>query len=262
MGLANSSNVSERGLRSKESRVRLKNRERVKWMAQYLILVAVLAGFLAGPGAPSRASASDDTPSERVERNDKLDTILRRIQTHYQKTTSLKAKFSENIVAVDGRKRELGGTVYYRKPGKMRWDFGGPEAETIVSDGQELYTYAPDLNQVMKAPLERVFKSSAPVAFLLGVGDIKRDFKATLPVSPPSDGLVHVSLSPKSGGEVIELGLDPRSYDLVWMKIVDQLGNATTLRLDDIHTNIALNDSLFVFEPPKGADIVEAPGAR
>jgi len=234
----------------------------VKRISQLLILAIVIARFVPGTPTLRVVTAAGDARSASDHRNDKLDTILKRIQTHYQKTSSLKAKFSENIVAADGRKSERGGTVYYRKPGKMRWDFAAPEAETIVSDGQELYTYAPDLNQVMKAPLERVFKSSAPVAFLLGVGDIKRDFKATLPASPPSDGLVHVSLSPKSGGEVIELGLDPRSYNLVWMKIVDQLGNATTLRLEDIHTNIALNDSLFVFEPPKGADIVEAPGVR
>ena len=232
-----------------------------KRISRMAILAIVIAGFV--PGSPTLrvAIASGDAPSASDQRNEKLDAILKRIQTHYQKTISLKAKFSENIAAADGRNRERSGMVYYRKPGKMRWDFGGPEAETIVSDGQELYTYAPDLNQVMKAPLDRVFKSSAPVAFLLGVGDIKRDFKASIPASPPSDGLVHVALTPKSGGEVIELGLDPHSYDLVWMKIADQLGNTTTLHLDEIHTNVALNDSLFVFEPPKGADIVEAPSA-
>jgi len=231
----------------------------LKRISKLLVLVAVVTGFMLGTGAFSPARAADDG---KPEGNQKLDAILKRVQTHYQKTTTLKAKFSENIVAADGRKRDRSGTVYYQKPGKMRWDFEGPETETIVSDGKELYTYAPDLNQVMKAPLQRVFKSSAPVAFLLGVGDIKRDFKASLPESPPSDGLVHVALSPKKGGEVIELGLDPHSYDLVWMKIADELGNATTMHLEDIHTNMTLNDSLFVFEVPKGADIVEAPGAN
>jgi outer membrane lipoprotein carrier protein len=227
-----------------------------------LILMIVIAGLVSGPADVRFASASDTAPGSADHRNDKLDTILKRIQTHYQKTTSLKARFSENIVAADGRHRERAGTVYYRKPGKMRWEFEGLDSELIVSDGHDLYSYAPDLNQVMKAPLERVFKSSAPVAFLLGVGDIKRDFEATLPPSSPADGLVHVALSPKRGGEVIELGLDPKSYDLMWMKITDQLGNSTTLHLNEIHANIALNDSLFVFEPPKGADIVEAPGAH
>jgi outer membrane lipoprotein carrier protein len=223
-----------------------------------LILLMFATGFLLAPGTFARAIASDHA---KADHNDKLAAILTRVQNHYQKTNTLKAKFTENIAAADGRKRDRSGTVYYRKPGKMRWDFDGTETETIVSDGKELYTYASDLNQVMKAPLARVFKSSAPVAFLLGVGDIKHDFTASLPASPPADGLVHVDLTPRKGGELIEVGLDPKSYDLVWMKITDQLGNSTTLRLIDPQTNIALQDSLFVFDPPKGADIVEAPGA-
>jgi outer membrane lipoprotein carrier protein len=226
---------------------------------QCAVLAAVLVGFILGPCAYSRAQTPDGVGADH---EDQLDTILRQIQSHYQKTSTLKARFTENMVAADGRKRERSGTIYYRKPGKMRWNFDGPEAETIVSDGHEIYTYAPDLNQVMKAPLERVFKSSAPVAFLLGVGDIKRDFKAALPASPPSDGLVHVILTPKAGGEIIDLGVDPHSYDLRWMKVQDQLGNSTTFHLQDLQTNVALNNSLFVFEVPKGADIVEPPSPR
>jgi len=221
-----------------------------------LILALFATGFLLAPA--SHAIASDDA---KADHNDELATLLTRVQNHYQKTGTLKAKFTENISAADGRKRDRTGTVYYRKPGKMRWEFDGPEPEIIVSDGTELYTYASDLNQVMKAPLARVFKSSAPVAFLLGVGDLKRDFTASLPASPPADGLVHLDLTPKKGGELIELGLDPKSYDLLSMKISDPLGNSTTMRLIDPQTNVALQDSLFVFEPPKGADIVEAPGA-
>ena len=217
----------------------------------------MLAGLILGPTAYSRAQTPDG-----ADHKDRLDTILRRIQSHYQKTNTLKARFTENIVAADGRKRERSGTVYYQKPGKMHWDFDEPKGETIVSDGRELYTYAPDLNQVMKAPLEQVFKTSAPVAFLLGVGDIKRDFKAALPASPPSDGLVHVILTPKMGGELIDLGVDPHTYDLTSMKVEDQLGNSTTFHLQDRQTNVALNDSLFRFEVPKGADIVEAPAPR
>ena len=231
----------------------------MKWIRQYAALAAGLAIAICASGG-AFAGTTTKARAASVNQSSKLDTILKRIQIHYHKTDSLTAGFSEDIAAANGMKRARAGKVYYRKPGKMRWEFIGPEAETIVSDGKVLYSYQPDLNQVMKAPLARLFKSSAPAAFLLGVGDIKRDFKASIPEPPPSDGLVHVSLSPKSGGETIELGLDPQSYDLTWLRITDQLGNVSTLRFEDIRTNIALNESIFAFEPPKDADIVEAPG--
>ncbi len=212
------------------------------------------------PGIWADTSVTDSSASGAAHAAN-LGTILKRLQVHYQKTKTFRAKFNEEIAAASGARRTRDGTVCYRKPGKMRWEFAGPDSETVVSDGEELYTYTPDLNQVMKAPLRRMVRSSALVAFLLGTGDIKRDFKAELPASPPTDGLVHVVLSPKGGGNVIELGLDSGSYDLASLKITDQLGNVTSLRFSKVQTNVALDDSLFVFEPPKGADIVEAPGA-
>ncbi len=231
----------------------------MKWIRQYAapavgLAIAICASVGAFAGTTTKAAGA------QVNQSGKLDAILKRIQTHYQKTDSLTARFSENIAGANGMKRARAGKVYYRKPGKMRWEFAGTEAETIVSDGKDIYSYQPDLNQVMKAPLARVFKSSAPAAFLLGVGDIKRDFKASIPEPPPADGLVHVALSPKGGGETIELGLDPKSYNLTWLRITDQLGNVSTLRFSDIQSNIALNDAIFAFVPPKDADIVEAPG--
>lgn len=231
----------------------------MKSIRQYAALAVGLAIAICASGG-AFAGTTTKAASARANQSGKLDTILKRIQIHYQKTDSLTARFNEDIAAANGMKRARAGKVYYRKPGKMRWEFTGTEAETIVSDGKDIYSYQPDLNQVMKAPLARVFKSSAPAAFLLGVGDIKRDFKASIPEPPPSDDLVHVALSPKGGGETIELGLDPQSYNLTWLRITDQLGNVSTLRFSDIQSNIALNDAIFAFVPPKDADIVEAPG--
>ncbi len=203
------------------------------------------------PGAAAGAEPSEQGP--------RLKSVLHRLQDHYQKTDTFSANFTEDITGANGSKRQRAGTVRYRKPGEMRWEFAGPEAETIVSDGKELYSYAPDLNQVMKTPLRRAFKSSAPAAFLFGVGRLERDFEAALP-PPPQDGLVHVALAPRNGGDKIELGLDPKTYNLAWLKLTDQLGDVTVLRFTEARTNIALDGKLFVFEPPKDADIVEAPG--
>ena len=103
--------------------------------------------------------------------------------------------------------------------------------------------------------MNKALKSSA-TAFLLGLGNIRRDFKVSLPPASSSDGLTHVILTPKGGGDTMELGLDPKSYDIVNFKLTNQVGGVTELKFSDIRTNVALDDTLFTFSVPEGADIV------
>jgi outer membrane lipoprotein-sorting protein len=63
-------------------------------------------------------------------------------------------------------------------------------------------------------------------------------------------------LNPKGGGDTMELGLDPKSYDIVNFKLTNQVGGVTALKFSDIRINVALDDSLFAFTVPEGADIV------
>ena len=188
-----------------------------------------------------------------------LKTLLDRLQKHYQQTNSFSAKFKEAIMPAGGTRRDRAGTVYYSKPGRMRWEFEGQDQEIIVSDGKQLYSYQPDLNQVIETPLEQAFRSSSFAAFLLGIGNVQRDFDASVPAKPPADGLKHVALKPKSAGDIIEMGLDPSTLDLRTLRLTDALGDVTELTFADIKNGAALDDKLFAFIPPAGADIVRAP---
>ncbi len=219
-------------------------------LAAAFVMLGAAAAVLAGPAVDTRAGAAT-TPAP--------DKVLGRLQRRYQETKSFRAKFSEEIAPAGGVKRVRAGTVYYRKPGRMRWEFGGGRREIVVSDGTTLYTYQEELNQVIETPLERAFSSSSAVSFLLGIGNLGRDFDASVPANPPPDGLTHISLRPKAGGDAIELGLDPETADLRTLRLTDQLGDVTLLRLADFQRDIALDDSLFVFKAPSGTDIVEAP---
>jgi outer membrane lipoprotein carrier protein len=251
----------------------MRNNRYLTWIMAVLLWLSILSvhgtdaladaskasGAPAAPSGPSTsAPAVPSAPQTQAERQQLRDT-LKHIQAHYKSTNSFGGKFTEQIFAVGGGKRDRSGKVYYEKPGKMRWEFDQPHPQTIVSDGTNLYSYEPDLNQALKTPVKRAFKSAAPVAFLLGIGDLERDFKAFLP-PPAKDNLLHISLVPKSGGDVVELGMDPKTYNLASVRVTDQLGNTTVLAFSDVHENVALDQSMFRFEPPKGTDVVEAPG--
>jgi chaperone LolA len=190
-----------------------------------------------------------------------LQHALDRLQRHYRDTNSFTAKFSEEIAAVGAPKRQRQGTVSFRKPGRMRWEFAAPELQTIVSDGDTLYSYDPDLNQVVETPLKQALKSSSATSFLLGIGNINRDFKAAFANPATFTGLVDLILDAKTGGYKIEVGLDPKTYNLVALTLTDQLGDVTRIDFTGVHDNVELPDSIFAFKPPAGADVVTAPAS-
>ena len=217
------------------------------------LLAVSIAMLFSGPaGADDHVGSSSQPPRNSA--------VLDRIQDHYQHTNSFGAKFTEELTGIGGAKRTRSGRVSYKRPGMMRWDFDSPQAETVVSDGHKLYDYQPDLNQVMEVPIERAFKSAAPLTFLLGMGNLRRDFNASLPPRAPSDPLLRIILTPKGGGDRIEMGLNPSTYDLMAVRVTDALRNTTSIRFSDVRANPQLADSMFHFEVPPGADVVAPPG--
>jgi outer membrane lipoprotein carrier protein len=186
----------------------------------------------------------------------KLKALLARLQRHYEQTKSFRASFKETVARVGAPPQERSGTVYYRKPGRVRFEFGAPQPETIVSDGKLLYDYDPGLNQVMETPLRNAIKTQAIAGFLLGVGNVARDFEASRPAKSANDGLIHLILTPKSGGNALAIGLEPQTLNIERLKLGDALGNVTTISFSGIETNIAIEPSRFEFKTPVGADVV------
>jgi outer membrane lipoprotein carrier protein len=222
------------------------------WLAFFAAIVTLLAAvpLHSDTMAPNGPPVAKD-----------LKQALDRLQRHYRETNSFTAKFNEEIATVGAPKRQRQGTVSFRKPGRMRWEFETPEKQTIVSDGETLYSYDPDLNQVVETPLKQALKSSSATSFLLGIGNINRDFKAAFANPPVPNGLVNLILDAKKGGYKIEVGLDPKTYNLMTLTLTDQLGDVTKIDFSDIHDNVQLPDSTFAFNAPSGADIVTAPAS-
>lgn len=189
-----------------------------------------------------------------------LKALLAHLQRHYQQTNSFSASFKETVARVGAPPQNRSGRVTYLKPGRVRFEFGDPQPETIVSDGKLLYDYDPGLNQVMETPLKNAIKTQAVAAFLLGAGDIDRDFKASRPASSANDGLIHVLLTPKRGGDDIDLGLEPHTLNIAGLRLADALGNVTKITFSDIDLNAAIEPGRFAFQAPVGADVVTPSG--
>jgi outer membrane lipoprotein carrier protein len=182
---------------------------------------------------------------------------LDKIDGYYKSINSLSAEFAESSKPVGAEGETRTGKLYYRKPGQMRWEFSAPRRELIVSDGQTIYDYQPDLNQVIEAAFAQAFKSVGASAFLLGIGDLKRDFDISWPASPRSNGLIRLTLVPKGGSEKLDLKLSATTYKMVTLTVSDSVGDTTELHFHHVQSNLPLDDSLFTFVPPQGVDVVK-----
>jgi outer membrane lipoprotein carrier protein len=155
------------------------------------------------------------------------------------------------------RKTVENGTVYIKKPGKMRWEYESPK-KLFVSDGRTLYMYFPADRQVMKHPVPQQDEATSALLFLLGKGDVTRDFSVRY-----ADG---------GTGETYTLRLEPRSRqaEFDWLEItVDRQtlqirsltagtaqGGRSTFTFSNFRENTGPPDKLFQFDIPRGTEVI------
>lgn len=187
------------------------------------------------------------------------DQIVDQLQKSYDSISDFTADFrQETEYKTLNKTLKAWGKVSYKRPGKMLWQFEEPKSQWVLADGQSLYFYQPENKQVLKTPLKNAFRSNAPLTFLLGIGNLKRDFKAT---SKGVEGNLYVlQLGPKDGSkgtDEITLGVDKQNYQINWARIKDLGGNLTTVHFSNIRRGVGVNDSIFRLQVPQGADVVD-----
>jgi len=194
---------------------------------------------------------------------DDAGAVLHRVQARYDATEDFVADVTQEMtVASLGKTITSHGTVAFKKPGRMRWEFVEEERQTIVADGETLWFYRPDEEQVFKTPFRRAFRSSTPISFLTGVGELAEDFNASLDGESADGKLYHLLLVPKDADSDVgrlRLFVTRDNADIQGAEIHDPLGNVSTLRFSRMRRNVGIPESRFAFEVPEGVDIITAP---
>lgn len=214
-----------------------------------LCLVVALAGVLALCPTPAAALT--------------LDEALAALEQAQRRVTDLKAPFRQlahNKVlnqTIDAR-----GTLYLKKPGRLRWEYQTPTPQQIVSDGTRLWIYTPELKQVNVSAAPAVLAGPAG-SFLQGLGQVREHFDARFlnPAQPTdAEGLVVLDLIPRRPQPLLArliVSVDPKTWLVRQAVVHDELGNTVSVRFGDVVVNSGLADSLFVFVPPPGVAVVQ-----
>jgi len=162
------------------------------------------------------------------------------------------AKASDSVVPTMGGTSS--GTFVFARPGKFIWSYEKPYEQVLQADGDNLYVYDKDLNQVTIRKLGGALGAS-PAAILFGSNDLEKNF--TLRDAGVKEGIDWLELIPKSRDTQFErVGIGFRDGNLQAMELHDVFGNVTLLTFSNIQKNPALKPGAFKFTVPKGADVI------
>jgi outer membrane lipoprotein carrier protein len=174
-----------------------------------------------------------------------------------------KADFTQVVTAPakDGqaaRSKNSSGTFEFSRPNRFRFVYRKPFEQSIVADGQTLWLYDVDLNQVTARKQSSVLASS-PAALIASAADIKAlqaDF--TLSAAADSEGLEWVHATPKAkDGALQSVRVGFKGAELAVLEIVDSFGQRSVMRFTGLRVNLPLEGAVFQFKPPVGADLIQ-----
>lgn len=211
---------------------------------RFLLALVLVASVV--PGVLAQATPSAEDVAAALQR--KYDTIR---------------DFSANFVhthegGVLKRKREERGTLYVKKPGKMRWDYNKPDEKVFVSDGVRLIQYFAEENRAVVSPAPE--SDQAAVLFLAGRGNLNRDFNVTFAKSG-SPSVWALRLEPKTPQpdyDWLEITAARDTYQIQSLTVGEKQGSRSTFVFSNFKENPGLSDKTFAFSIPRGAEVTNA----
>jgi outer membrane lipoprotein carrier protein len=220
---------------------------------QLLIGVATLV-------AAAGAAAAGARPGEQ--RSAKA--VAKAIEQRYHDAKTLKAVFLETYRAGGDDLRVESGTVYFQRPGRMRWNYESPQVKLFLTDGHHAWFYIPANHAASRTAMRESADWRTPFALLTGkakLGEICGKLSIVPnqggPGAPPAGHTV-LDCQPKDKAGFLDAQIEVDREARIVSVLVKQPGDISTeVRFGNWQENILLPKSLFVFVPPKGVSVVD-----
>jgi len=190
-----------------------------------------------------------------------IQQLARAVDEHYNHLRSLEADFTE-IYRGGGAERVESGTLWLKKPRKMRWEYRSPKEKLFVSDGQQVWFYLPAERQARKTELKKLEDLRSPLAFLLGKTKLEKELRGLSRVvdqAPMGTGNTLLRGVPQAMADrVSEVQLEITPSDQIVRILMTEADGATTeFRFAGLKENLNLSNRRFEFTPPLGVETVE-----
>lgn len=165
------------------------------------------------------------------------------------------AAFTQTVTSPDGaRKKVSSGSFEFARPNRFRFNYTKPFEQLIVADGQKVWIFDADLNQVSTRKIGQAL-GSTPAALLAG-GSLEQDF--ALSAQPSSGGFDWALATPKAkDGPFQSMKVGFKAGALAAVEIVDSFGQRSLLQFSGFAANAVIAPEQFRFVVPAGADLIE-----
>lgn len=177
------------------------------------------------------------------------------LRTFVKETHTLTAAFDQSVVDAQSKRiLRSSGRLELQRPGRFRWDYDKPYPQQIVADGEHIWIYDTELEQVTVKPLSDAL-GSAPSLLLSGGIDLDSSF--VYHAMGERDGADWVELVPKKADtnfEKVRIGFS--AGKLSAMELLDSFGQSTRFTFTDVQVNAAIDPARFRFVPPPGVDVI------
>lgn len=164
-------------------------------------------------------------------------------------------RFEQVVLSPSARRPQLSsGEFAFERPGRFRWSVQAPYPQLLVSDGDRLWIWDEELNQVTVKVLDDAL-GNTPAAILAGEGALEAAFE--LADEGVVDELAWVRATPRqldSSFEFMRLGLSGNL--LMRMELRDHFGQTSIIDFVTLRLGVVRDDAFFRFEPPEGADVI------
>ena len=215
----------------------------IAWrFSSFLLALALLPAWAANP-------ASD------------VHAIAQAVDDHYNHLQTLETEFTETYQGA-GADREESGSLWLKKPGKMRWEYRSPKEKLFLSDGKDAWFYLPDDRQVRRTAVKKLDDLRSPLGFLLGKTRLEKELDglALAPDVPPlTPGNTVLRGVPKDMADrirevILEITPDHR---IARIQFEEADESVTEYRFGQQHENGVIADQRFKFSAPPGVEVIE-----
>jgi outer membrane lipoprotein carrier protein len=229
-----------------ERRPRGETGENIPLIGQRWLRWAILVSLSAG--GPARAAD--------------VKSVAAAVDAHYNHLRTLQAQFTE-LYRGSGMERTESGTLWLKKPGKMRWEYRSPKEKLFVSDGKDAWFYVPGDRQARRTSAQKLDDIRSPLAFLLGKSKLEKELQGLSlapDIAPVAAGDVVLRGVPQALAErVSEILLEVTPEHRIVRLVINEVdGSGTEYRFSDQKENEAILDGRFRFSPPPGTETVES----
>lgn len=206
--------------------------------------------------------------------------VVRALEARYHNAKTLKAVFLERYSDSRQDMEIESGTVYFARPGRMRWQYESPERKLFISDGKTVWFYVPSDHTVTRSPIRKSTDWRTPLALLTGNTKLSHLCGQIDLVNQAHGTPGHAVLrciprgqekQARAASQAAEEGIagPEHPFDRVFLEVDRATGTLNDVRIDqpggielefrfgDWEENLPLVNSLFTFHPPVGVAIVD-----